>query len=85
MSSMEDKIKKQLKTFAKTLCELRETTLKPDGRCYTQQEIADKIGVRYQSYQAYERGVSFPTLKNFLKLAEIYEVSLDYLVGKSDI
>ena len=84
MSSMEAKINIQLKTLSKRLCELRENTLKEDGKCLTQQDVANMLGVRYQSYQAYERGVSYPTLQNFLKLAEIYEVSLDYLVGKSE-
>ena len=84
MSSMEAKIKVQLKIMAKRLCELREGTIKENGNSLTQQDIANMLGIRYQSYQAYERGVSCPSLKNFLKLAEIFEVSLDYLVGKSD-
>lgn len=85
MSSMEKKIEKQLKTLSKRLCELRENTLKEDGKCFTQSDIANMLGIRYQSYQAYERGVSLPSLQNFLKLAEIFDVSLDYLVGESDI
>ncbi len=84
MSSMEEKINEQLKNLSKTLCNLRENFFKEDGSRFTQREIAQMLGVTYQSYQAYERGVSYPTLQNFLKLSEIYDVSLDYLVGKSD-
>ncbi|MBO5926656.1 MAG: helix-turn-helix transcriptional regulator [Clostridia bacterium] len=82
---MDNKINKQLKTLSKTLCELRERTLKPDGKSWTQRDVASMLGIQYQSYQAYERGVSYPSLQNFLKLAEIYDVSLEYLVGKKDI
>ena len=81
---MKTKIEKQLRTLSKTLCELRENTLKEDGKCFTQSDVADMLGITYQSYQAYERGVSYPSLQNFLKLAEIFDVSLDYLVGKKD-
>lgn len=51
----------------------------------TQTQVADKLGITYQSYQAYERGVALPTLKNFVKLADIYDVSLDYLVGRKEL
>ncbi|MBQ3235506.1 MAG: helix-turn-helix domain-containing protein [Clostridia bacterium] len=81
---MKAKVDEQLKNLSKTLCELRENTLKEDGKSFTQRDVADMLGITYQSYQAYERGVSCPSLQNFLKLAEIYDVSLDYLVGKKD-
>lgn len=82
---MEEKILRQLKNLSETLCELRENSFKEDGKRYTQQDIASLLNISYQSYQAYERGVAYPTLQNFLKLAEIYDVSLDFLVGKSDL
>lgn len=81
---MNKKIEKQLKTLSKTLCELRENTFKDGGKCYTQRDVALLLGITYQSYQAYERGIAYPSLPNFLKLAEIYDVSLEYLVGKKD-
>ena len=52
---------------------------------WTQSDVADKLNIRYQSYQAYELGISVPSLQNFIALAELYDVSLDYLVGKKDI
>ena len=81
---MERKIKKQIETLHKTLCELRASMQHRNGKPWTQQDVADLLGIRYQSYQAYERGVSTPSLENLLKLAEIYDVSLDYLVGKKE-
>ena len=44
---------------------------------YTQADVATKLGIAYQSYQAYERGVTIPSLKNFVMLADLYDVSLD--------
>lgn len=47
---------------------------------YTLKEVAEKLGIAYQSYHAYERGLTVPTLQNFLKLANLYDVSLDELI-----
>lgn len=48
----------------------------------TQKQVAEKMGIKYQSYQAYEAGTSIPTLKNLLKLCDIFDVTpnelLDY-------
>lgn len=46
----------------------------------TQQNVADEIGISCQSYQAYEWGVSVPTLKHFIQLAKLFEISLDELI-----
>ncbi|HIZ23869.1 MAG TPA: helix-turn-helix domain-containing protein [Candidatus Gallimonas intestinigallinarum] len=40
-----------------------------------------KIGIRYQSYHAYEAGITVPTLENFIKLAKLYDVPLDELIA----
>ncbi len=47
---------------------------------YTQKEVAERIEIRHQSYAAYENGITVPTLQNFLKLAKLYDVSLDELI-----
>ncbi len=65
----------ELYALSKNLTELR----KQYG--YTQKEVAERIGITYQSYQAYERGIAVPTLQNFVKLANMYEVSCDELLG----
>ena len=51
----------------------------------TQQDVAQKLGIAYQSYQAYERGVALPTLKNFVAIADLFDVSLDYLLGRKEL
>lgn len=47
---------------------------------YTQQYVAEQLGITPQSYHAYEAGITIPTLPNFIKLARLYDVSLDDLL-----
>ena len=49
---------------------------------WTQKELADKMNMTTQSYQAYESGKSIPTLPNFIRLADIFDVPLDDLLGR---
>ena len=51
---------------------------------HTQKQIADMLGVKIVSVQRFEYGTSRPSLENLIALAEFYNVSLDYLVGRSD-
>ena len=51
---MDNKICEQLKIMVENLKFLRLNTQKEDGKAFTQQDVADVIGVKYQSYQAYE-------------------------------
>jgi len=47
---------------------------------WTQKELADKIEVNSKQVSAYERGASYPSVEGLLKLATLFDVSLDYLV-----
>lgn len=47
---------------------------------YTQKYVAEQLGITYQSYQAYELGVTVPTLQNFIKLAKLYSVAYEELL-----
>lgn len=49
---------------------------------YTQQQIADKLGITRPAYTAYESGKRQPDFDTLEKIAEIYEVSTDYLLGR---
>ncbi|EMO51673.1 putative bacteriophage CI repressor protein [Leptospira noguchii] len=46
---------------------------------WTQEELANKLGVQQKQVSAYERGVNFPSTEVLIKLAEVFDVSLDYL------
>ena len=50
----------------------------------TQESVAEAIGVSRQAVQKWESGESTPDLNNILKLAEFYNLSLDYLVKGKD-
>ncbi len=49
-----------------------------------QKDIANAIGVTARNYQRYEKGEQQPTLPIIIKLADYFDVSIDYLVGRSD-
>ena len=50
----------------------------------TQQEMADFLGVKIRVYQYYESGGRKASLDNLIVLADYFDVSLDYLVGRTD-
>lgn len=50
----------------------------------TQKEIAEGIGVSSVSIQRFEYGSVRPSLDTLLALADYFDVSLDYLVGRSN-
>ncbi len=48
---------------------------------YTQKYVAEKLGISVQSYLSYEKGKTLPKVKNAIKLANLYDVSMDFLIG----
>ena len=50
----------------------------------TQKDVADIINVKQNTYCQYEIGVLNYPLDAVIKLAEYYNVSMDYLVGLTD-
>ncbi len=50
----------------------------------TQKQAADIAGVTERNYQKYEYGAAIPTITPLIALADYFDVSLDYLVGRSD-
>ena len=49
-----------------------------------QKDVATAIGVSLRAYQYYETDTKEPTMSNLIALADYFDVSLDYLVGRSD-
>ncbi len=49
-----------------------------------QTQIADSIKCVLKTYQNYEQGRNYPTLEYATKLSDLYNVSIDYLLGRSD-
>lgn len=48
----------------------------------SQQEMAELLEIKQHSYSQYELGKTEPNIKNLIKLADYYNVSIDYLVGR---
>lgn len=52
--------------------------------CKTQKEVADGVGVSEREYGHYETGYRLPKIETLIKLADYFNVTIDYLVGRSD-
>jgi len=50
----------------------------------TQTDVAEKLGISQQAYASWERGIKKPTQENLVKIAQVLNVSIDYLVGNSE-
>lgn len=50
----------------------------------TQTSVAEYLGISQPSYIRYENGKAEPTLANLVKLADLFDVSVDYLLGRTD-
>ena len=54
-------------------------------RGLTQAEVADSLGVSSVVYSRYETGTLHPSIDLLIQMADIFDVSVDYLVGRKDI
>lgn len=53
-------------------------------RGYKQKEIAQHLNVAISTISNYETGCHEPDLTNLCKLADLFGVSTDYLIGRTD-
>lgn len=51
----------------------------------SQRELAEYLDLKQQTISAYEKGTNEPDLKTLDKMAHFFDVSIDYLVGRSDV
>lgn len=54
------------------------------GAGLTQQKISDLLGVALRTYQCYEGGTRSPSYELLVKIADILNVSTDYLLSRDD-
>lgn len=59
----------------------RLKSLRIKNKC-AQKYVAEKLDLSYKSYRSYEQGQSIPKLKNVIKLAKFFKVSIDFLFGR---
>lgn len=49
---------------------------------WTQEKLAEEIGVKRLAVSKYERGQSKPSAETLQKISEVFGVSIDYLLGE---
>lgn len=62
----------------------RIRNLRIDGG-YTQKQIAEYLHIKQNTYSQYEIGVLNYPIDVLERLADFYEVSVDYLLGRTEI
>jgi transcriptional regulator with XRE-family HTH domain len=50
----------------------------------TQADVAKYLGVGEKTYQNYELGTREPSIEKLIALADYFDVSIDYLVGRKN-
>jgi len=65
-------------TFAERLKEIRI------AKGATQKAMAEHLGITEQAYQKYEYAMREPNHETTIKLADFFDVSTDYLFGRTD-
>ena len=53
-------------------------------RSLRQKDVADALGITLNAICNYELGIREPSLSMLVKIADFFEVSTDYLLGRSD-
>lgn len=66
------------KTYQEIIRELREDA------DLTQSQVAEILGIRYNVYQRYELGTSKLPIHHLIALADYYNVSTDYILGRTE-
>ena len=65
-------------TIAERVRELRKS------KRLSQRAVGEAIGITERNYRRYEAGEFEPSASNIVKLADLFNVSADYILGRSD-
>lgn len=50
----------------------------------TQEQVAEYLGTSQTMYARYERGANELPIRHLMKLCDLYKVSADYILGRTD-
>ena len=50
----------------------------------TQKELAEKVGLRQSHISSWARGEKTPLISGLIKLADFFNCSVDYLIGRTN-
>lgn len=56
-----------------------------EDRDLTQAQIAEYLGTSQTMYARYERGANELPIRHLMKLCDLYNVSADYILGRSKL
>ena len=62
-------------------CRLRELR---EQKGWTQRQLAEQLGMQQPQYFRYEQGMRDAPSEMLIRLANLYGVSVDYLLGQTD-
>ncbi|RCX17713.1 helix-turn-helix protein [Fontibacillus phaseoli] len=54
------------------------------NRKWSLQETADQLGIAKSTYAGYETGYREPSLQSLLQMADLFETTVDYILGRCD-
>lgn len=67
-----------MENFCKRLIHLRTTN------DLTQKELADILNIERSTLSSYETGRRYPTISVLIRIADTFNVSVDYLLGRKN-
>ena len=76
-------LKFKVKVGIKDIFAERLKSLRKEKR-FTSKEVAEYLGIGQRAYLYYESAVHYPDVPGLMKLADLFEVSTDYLLGRSE-
>jgi len=77
------KVGVSMSVFAERVKLERERKKDKDPK-WTQDFVAKKLGVARTTYTAYEAGTKEPPMDTVIKIADLYDVDVDYLFGRTE-
>ena len=73
---LDNRIKRGIK-----MLKIKELRLEKE---WTQKELAEKLGTNNKNIWAWENKIASPDIETLKQLAEIFDVTVDYLIGRTD-
>lgn len=70
--------------FFKNIFSSRLIELRKEKKISTR-ALASEIGISQQAISQFEKGLTYPHVNTLTALADYFDVSLDYLCGRSDV
>ncbi|PGQ45463.1 transcriptional regulator [Bacillus thuringiensis] len=67
-----------MRQMLERLSELRKS------KKWSLQDTADQLGIAKSTYAGYETGYRWPSLQSLSKIADLYDTSVDYILGRTD-